>query len=437
MSRPKILISAFSCHPQRGSEPGVGHFFVSELARHCDLTVITEEVENRAAIERHQRQDSTYASIDFQFIKWPWLDGEGRRIDDRGSFHFYRCLHEWEMRAAKLATALSAVRRFDLTHHLTMQGYREPGYLWRLPLPFVWGPVGGHAQIPWRYLPTLGWRGMFKQGLRNIGNVAQSRLHPRVRAAAKAASAVITNTSAERDAFARLYGVRATVIGEFGAEAMNLPPRRAMAGRPIKIAWSGVHVPRKALPILLRAMAQLPPGVRAEAHILADGPETERWQRLARDLGVSECCIWHGRLPRRHAIEVMSGCDVFALTSLLDGTSCVLNEAIAVGLPVICHRACGFADIVDESCGILIEPSSPRQSVAGFAGAIAVLASDATRYQSLCDGARRRIEGISVQRRARQMLEVYERALGREIVSVTPASPTPQAATALVGAGVG
>jgi glycosyltransferase involved in cell wall biosynthesis len=435
MNRPRVLISAFSCHPHRGSEPGVGHFFVSELARHCDLTVITEAVENRAAIERHQLEDRIYASIDFHFIPWPWLDHEGRRIDDRGSYHFYRCLRQWEESALKLATTLTATRKFDLVHHLTMQGYREPGYLWRLGLPFVWGPVGGHAQIPWRYFPMLGWRGMLKQGTRNIGNALQARLHPRVRAAAKKAAAVITNTAAGREALARLYGVDATVIGEFGAERMPVPARPPIGSRPIKIAWSGVHVPRKALPILLHAMARLAPPVRAEAHILADGPETERWQRLARKLGVSDCCIWHGRLPRRQAIEVMSSCDVFAVTSLLDGTSCVLNEAIAVGLPVIAHRACGFADVVDQTCGILIEPRSPGRSVRAFADAISRLATDATLYQALCNGAVARIEAVGVQRRARQMLEVYERVLGRPIAS-TSSLPTSRPAE-LVGAPVG
>jgi len=44
MNRPNVLISAFSCNPERGSEPGVGHFFVDALAKHCNLTVITEEV---------------------------------------------------------------------------------------------------------------------------------------------------------------------------------------------------------------------------------------------------------------------------------------------------------------------------------------------------------------------------------------------------------
>ena len=430
MNRPNVLISAFSCNPERGSEPGVGHFFVNELAKHCKLTVITEEVENRAAIERRQRDDETYASIDFRFIPWPWLNEHGKRIDDRGSYHFYRCLREWEHKALGLAMQLSVERHFDLTHHLTMQGYREPGYLWRLPLPFIWGPVGGHAQIPWRYFPMLGWRGMIKQGTRNLANGLQARFHPRVRAAAKSAKAIITNTSDGRDAIARLYGVDASVIAEFGAETLPLVERKPIENRPIKICWSGVHVPRKALPILLHALARLPAGVRVETHILSDGPEWERWQALASSLGVGDRCIWHGRVPRKHAMEIMSSCDVFALTSLLDGTSCVLNEAIAVGLPVICHKACGFGDVVDDTCGILIPLRSPAHSTQAFADAIARLALDGKLYQKLCDGAKARIEQISAAKRARQMLDVYERVLGRPIVVAASAVPGKEAVCA-------
>ena len=417
MSRPRVLISAFSCNPERGSEPGVGHFFVSALAEHCDLTVITESVENRAAIERRQDIDPVYAGIDFKFIPWPELDDEGRRIDDRSSYHFYKCLRRWERRAFRLARTLSREHQFDLTHHLTMQGYREPGYLWRLPLPFVWGPVGGHAQMPWRYFPMLGWRGWLRYGTRNIGNTIQARLHGRVHKAAAAAKAIIVNTSAEKRAFEKHHGVSPTVIAEFGAEPTDVQPRPRNNNEPFRIAWSGVHVPRKGLPILLHAMARLPQDLKIEAHILSNGPEEFRWQALARKLGVAHKCIWHGRLPRTQAIATMAKCDVFALTSLLDGTSCVLNEAISVGLPVICHDACGFADIVDDTCGILVPLRSPAASAKEFARAITELATNEARYESLRDGALRRANEISADVRARQMLAVYERVLGRPIES--------------------
>ena len=46
----KVLISAYACSPEWGSEVGMGWNWVCQLARHCELHVITESG-FRAAIE--------------------------------------------------------------------------------------------------------------------------------------------------------------------------------------------------------------------------------------------------------------------------------------------------------------------------------------------------------------------------------------------------
>jgi len=408
--RPKALISAFSCNPERGSEPGVGHLFVSELARHCDLTVITEEVEHKRAIQRHQRRDPAYANIDFHFIPWPLLDEKGERITDMGPAGYYRHLRIWELRAFKLAQQLHLRHHFDLVHHLTMQGYREPGYLWQMDAPFLWGPVGGHAQMPWSYLPMLGPRGALQQATRNLANTFQSRFSNRVHAAARKAKAVIVNTSPERDAFRRFHNVDAQVIPEFGADVVPEGSRVRDTTQPLRIAWSGVHVPRKALPILLHAIALLR-NIPVELHILSDGPESVRWKELADDLHIAHLCTWHGRLPRSQALNIMSHCDVFALTSLIDGTSCVLNEAVSLGLPVICHTCCGFVDIINENCGILIPLTTPHGSAAHFAAALTRLAMDKCEYDRLAAGSSRRASEIHRDLVGQKMWNVYQKVL--------------------------
>jgi glycosyltransferase involved in cell wall biosynthesis len=187
----------------------------------------------------------------------------------------------------------------------------------------------------------------------------------------------------------------------------------------LKIAWSGVHVPRKGLPILLHALALIPRDVTVEAHLLSSGPETDRWKSSRNGSVSPTACVWHGRVPREEAVAVMASCDVFALTSLLDGTSCVLNEAIASGLPVVCHDACGFPDIVDFSCGVLVPLTTPAGSARAFADALASLAHDPQRYEQLAAGASRRATEITTAHRARQMLDVYERVLGRPIIADT------------------
>jgi glycosyltransferase involved in cell wall biosynthesis len=388
--RPRVLVSAFACNPEMGSEPGIGHKFVVELAKFCDLTVITEGIQNRAAIERLQKSDPSYAAVDFRYIPWPKVDKQGNRLAELSFLEYYAVYNKWQKRALAMAREILSERRYDLVHHLTMMGYREPGYLWQMPLPFVWGPTGGHVQMPWRYFGILGLRGMLYYGRRNILNWIQMRTHRRVHKAALAARTLITNTSLEARAFERLHGVRPIVIGEFGTEASDMPPKRRDLSRPLEVCWSGRHVPGKGLPMLIYAMARLPKDLPYCVHILGAGAQTPRAKKLALDMGVNDKCVWHGRLPRNEAVAVMEGCDVFALTSLQDGCSVVLIEAINAGLPVICHNCCGFPDAVNDSCAAMFDLRSPRRSAEAFASAITKLCQDAPFYDRLASNMRKR-----------------------------------------------
>jgi glycosyltransferase involved in cell wall biosynthesis len=104
------------------------------------------------------------------------------------------------------------------------------------------------------------------------------------------------------------------------------------------------------------------------------------------------------------------------MTSLIDATSSVLHEALSHGLPVVCHEACGFADVVNDDCAVLVPPHSPGQSIRAFTHALTRLARDANYYNHLAEGAHARARQVTVAHRARQMLAVYERVLGRTIV---------------------
>ncbi len=410
--RPKVLISAFACDPRKGSEPGLGYNYVRRLAEHCELTVMTEEMQNRGPIEEACRNDPVLREVRWQYVPWPSVAPDGRRNDGVNFlryYHFYRC---WQREAYKLAKTLVAAGDFDLVHHLTMTGFREPGYLWKLPVPFVWGPVGGHVMMPWRFLTTLGPRGMCQCGVRNVLNAVQMQTSPRVSKAARKAEVIFASTSIDRIALERLHSRRAVLLGENGAgPTRSNQPRTRKQGQPLRLGWSGLHIPRKALPILLEALALLPPEVAVEVNILGQGPETARWKTLARQLGVGGMCRFHGWLPRERALTLMGSLDALVITSLQDAGSAVLFEALALSLPVISHAACGFADALTDGCSLLVPLESPSTSARLFARAIARLFDEPDLYQRLSAGAIARARELSWARRAAIILQNYKSLL--------------------------
>src|SRR4029079_18301007 len=102
----------------------------------------------------------------------------------------YIVYRRWLRRAFGVAKRLHAEIGFDIAHHVTFNGYREPSYLYRLGIPFVWGPVGGAQNYPWRFLPGASMAGAALEVTRSVLNFVQLHASLRVRSASRAASAI-------------------------------------------------------------------------------------------------------------------------------------------------------------------------------------------------------------------------------------------------------
>jgi glycosyltransferase involved in cell wall biosynthesis len=116
-------------------------------------------------------------------------------------------------------------------------------------------------------------------------------------------------------------------------------------------------------------------------------------------------------MERDHAVQVLHGSHVFAITSIKDLTSTVVLEAISQGVPVVCLDHCGFADVVGDDCGLKIPIESPKQVVAGLAGAIERLGRDEPLRRQFSAAALRRIGDYSWQAKATRVNAIYQKAV--------------------------
>ncbi len=410
--RLKVLVSAYACSPFRGSEPGIGWGWVTALARHHDLWVITKKEEFADIEAELARQPGLRKRVRFHYI----ARRRTRTLEKLWPPSYYWTYRQWHKGAYRLARRLHAEIGFDVVHQLNMMGFREPGYLWRLDAPFVWGPIGGMGLMPWRFLGSLGPAGALYHAGRNLINILHRRLLVRPkRAARRTQGRLIAGTSGMARAVERFLAQRSHVICEIGPpnhEGGRINVRRP--GESLRLVWSGLHIPRKALPLLLRALARLPRGVRWQLDILGQGPQTAAWRRLARRLGVNDRCRWHGWLPRHRAVAMMQQGHAFVITSLRDLTSTVLLEALTLGLPVICLDHCGFADVVTPECGFKVPVRRPRQVIADLAAAIVKLWRDEPHRRRLAEGSLGRAAAFSWEKKADAVNAIYAEATGHQ-----------------------
>jgi len=113
------------------------------------------------------------------------------------------------------------------------------------------------------------------------------------------------------------------------------------------LLYAGQFIARKGLDILLRAFAAVP-SKDAQLHLLGDGPQKQRLQGDAQELGIQSRILW---LPKKDSDEVqmeMEKADVTLLPSRHDGWGAVVNESLMAGTPVICSSACGAAELIQQ-----------------------------------------------------------------------------------------
>ncbi|NDW04366.1 glycosyltransferase family 4 protein [Jiella pacifica] len=410
-----VLVAAYACNPLRGSEEAVGWNWVQSIAAMHRATVITAEF-HRKDIEAACDPNDNPRFVFVPHRAWHYSPTPlWKRIEGSITKPVMNLAYAgWQRDALTVAKDLLAREDFDLVHQLTYVGFRFPGHLWRLGLPFVWGPIGGLENTPWRLLSAMRRGGIVYYGGRNLINSAQRRWLQSPRRAARAAGpGLIAATGSIAAELRALYGTEATVISEVVAPVQLSPasPPRRQAGEPLKIVWSGLHLPGKALNLLLDALAPIAGRANFELHVLGDGPLRAAWTRRAEELGLSGRCVWHGMVPRTEALRIMGEGHVLAISSLKDLTSTVLLEGLALGLPVVCPDHCGFSEVVTPACGIKVSPRTIEALVSGLGAAVMELEADETKRFAMAEAALGRAADYSLARNRQRLAAIYERVL--------------------------
>ncbi|MEM6331325.1 MAG: glycosyltransferase family 4 protein [Planctomycetota bacterium] len=407
--RPRLLMVAYACHPQRTMEMRNGWRRAMLAAESCDVTVLVGPAADADDLSRRASAElGGAATIRFLQVRESGLDSVLSKLSPL----YYLRYRRWNNQAFKYAQRLHAEQPFDLTHQVNFCGYREPGLLWKLGAPFVWGPVGGTQDFPLRYLGQLSPMAGVREVCRNVINAAQIRASRRVRGAAAKAAVVVSATRTAQQHLADTLGVASVLQLETGLDCPVAPPRppRDPSG-PLRVLWAGRLQPWKGFPLLARAVAQLPDPTRVQARVLGTGPCRASWRRLTERLGVADRFEWVEWPGYEETLPHYRWADAFAFTSLRDTSGTGLIESLAAGAPIVGLDHQGAGDIMTPQCAKPIPVTRPAESIAAIAAALQTLAGDAGQLAALQRGAQARAAEYDWRLRRGWTAELYARAL--------------------------
>lgn len=387
--RLRVLISAYGCQPGKGSEFGVGWNQVEQSARFNDVWVITRAA-HRQAIENELKSRPNIGA------QWVYFDLPGCTRLWKHAFLVRLYYYIWQLAAYFLARRLNQQVEFNVAHHVTFVTYSFPSFLALLPIPHIWGPVGGGESAPEEFRKRLPRTGRVLEILRGLAR-ALGELDPLVRITAKR-SALGLGTTHETEARLMRIGCGNTAV----MPAVALPTAEIeMLGKipvpdfdhPFRIFTVGRLLYWKGHDLALRAFARFHEKVPASEYwIIGEGRDRRRLERLCRELRLTTSVTFLGRMSRTQVFERVAQCHVMLFPSLHDSGGWVCLEAMAARRPVVCLDLGGPALQVTSDVGIKIPAVSPKLAVADLAEALEELAGNPQRRLRLGECARARVE---------------------------------------------
>jgi len=371
-AKPKVLVSAYACHPSPSAAhfPGeaiLGWSLAKEICGFADLHLITWAF-NRPGVEGALTgRDGRPAAV--HFVDLP--DRLHRTLRDRHyGVRFYYFL--WQRRAAKFAKELFRREGFDLFHQVTFSNEWMPSFIApALPVPFVWGPVGGGQKVPKELMGTLAGRERRRERSRTF---LQSvwRATPARRRCARKASAILVCNKETKDVLAR-YAAKVIDFPVNGIAATDIAAGKAAPAERegFRLLYVGRFDAIKGLPLAFEALRLLLGAAPAATlELVGEGPERPRLEGLAARLGIAGRIAWTPWLPRHEVLARMRRSDVFLFPSLRDGGGAVVIEAMASGVPVVCLDVGGPGFHVRDGWGVKVAPGRPGPVAAGLADAL-------------------------------------------------------------------
>jgi glycosyltransferase involved in cell wall biosynthesis len=410
----KILMSAYSCEPGKGSERGVGWNVVREVAKYHEVWVLTRPDESREVIEAELSRNPV-PNLHFVYFTLPfWKDS--LRWGQAGAMQIHYYL--WQIQAYLVARQLHEKIGFDAVHHVTFVKYSSPSFLSLLPIPFIWGAVGGGETAPKAFWQDFNGKNKRYETLRLLARwIGEKDPFTQMTARRSAIAFATTEDTARR---VRQMGASCVEIASETALSQQeldrlaqCPPPSNSPVRFISVArllhWKGFHLGLRAF-----AKANL---TDAEYWILGEGSEWDRLQTLAIDLGIADRVKFWGLQPRDEVLLKLGQCSVLVHPSLHDSGGWVCLEAMAAGRPVICLDLGGPAQQVTAETGFKVAAETPEQTVNDLAQVmVKVAAEEELRLRMGRAGQQRVREYYSWEAKGKQLAQLY-----KEVVIQKPA----------------
>jgi glycosyltransferase involved in cell wall biosynthesis len=380
----KLLLVAPTCDGEDVGEAWVAFNWAKGLARHHDVTLLTYHKRGRTPASR---QLSGLRVVEWQE---PPLLGRAERLNSMlkpGYVAFHARARRW------VKAALARGERFDVAFQPVPVAMRYPCPARGLGIPYVMGPVGGSLGTPPGFADDEG-SAPWYVGLRALDRWRVAH-DPWLRRTYADADCVLGIAPYVREFLHDVPVRRFEWLSETAVDSVPERLDRSDRTGPVRLLFVGRLIRTKGARDAIRALS-LAPDLPVLFDVVGDGFDREACENLARELGVADKVVFHGRLPRDEVDALYRAADVFVFPSYREPGGNVTFEAMAWSLPLVVSDLGGPGNVVDDTCGIRVHPETPETYAADLARAVTFLVENPDERRKLGEGAWRRVQQVGL-----------------------------------------
>ncbi|MGH8728011.1 MAG: glycosyltransferase family 4 protein [Burkholderiales bacterium] len=149
---------------------------------------------------------------------------------------------------------------------------------------------------------------------------------------------------------------------------------------------------------------------RARLTVAGCGPERQRLESLAVNLGVSDAICFTGRLDNQKMAELYACADLMVNASLVDNMPISILESLASGVPVVTTSVGGIPHLVEHEKTAMFVPA---QDAPAMARVIVELLADSDKARKLAEAGLKLAENYSWGNVGPRWLDLYTELAGR------------------------
>ena len=402
----KILLIAYACDPQKGSEPQVGWKWLSEIARHNNVWALIYAGQGQQESVSITVNNLAFSkNIVVYYVQVP-------KFTENEMFFRLR-YYFWLRNAFRKAKEIESNLKFDIIHLVSISAWWFNAPFWKLTPKFIWGPILGGQRFPSSGLVFLQMKSRAYEILRNISLVILPYLLLSTRKAIKRSDLLIVGNK-ETGLLVKKIEKNVKTL-ELIAPGISTLPREKMRmhnSNKIIFLYSGLLIARKNFGFLLDVFKRLPYNMDWSLNVLGEGNMLNYWEKKAEDAGFEKRINFYGHINYNNMTAYYSDADIFLFPSLREGSPAVIIEAMANSLPVIAFRMNGADIMLNDKTGFLIDIFNRTQMINDYANAIIKLYENPVLRLEMSNNARKKAEGNFLwEKRGEEMNKIYQQVL--------------------------